>query len=211
MALVEHGRHRLLAQLLVGVPAQGLGHVVERVLPVAGEVVVGEARRQHLLGEQVGELRQVVAVDGPFEDHRLLVAVDADVRGQRVERVEQLGVGAALAAALAQHFGGEGGQPLLALRIVDGADLEEQANGAQRARRRGQEHGADAGDAWLGVLRAALAAGLAGAADGGVPRGAAARAASGIDSIDAVISIGVASWLHLPAFKVTTVRLAAAK
>ena len=104
-----------------------------------------------------------------------------NLRGQRVERVEHLGVGAVLAAALAQHLGGQLGQPLLARRIVDGADLEEEADGDQRARRRLQEHGADAVDL-------AGAAGLArrgGRGDRGAPRRASSATSS--TSVCAVI------------------------
>ena len=72
---VEHRAQRLLAQRLVVVAAQALGDVVEGVLPVALEVLLGEPRLGDLLGQQLGVPLEVVPVDGAEEDHRLLVAV----------------------------------------------------------------------------------------------------------------------------------------
>ena len=140
---VEQGGQGLLAEIFVVVAPQGLADGVEGILLDAREVLDGKARGQDLIGEQAGERVEVIAVDRAGEDEGVLVPVDMDLGGHRVEGIEYLGPSPLDGAALAEHGGGELRQTFLAGLVVGGAGLEDQPEGDERACRRGQANQPD--------------------------------------------------------------------
>ena len=69
MAL-EHGCGQgLLAQIFVVVAPQSFADVVECVLAMAREIFLGESWGQDLLGQEISEGRQVVAMNRAFDQH----------------------------------------------------------------------------------------------------------------------------------------------
>ena len=88
--LVELDLEGPLAQLLVVVAAEGLGHIIERLVAEPLEVFGIESRFGNHLGQERDVSAQVVAMDGAREDGHFFVAGPVDRCGHWVKRIEEL-------------------------------------------------------------------------------------------------------------------------